>query len=194
MGSDGTFTNQIREQLFRESNQPFGMDLMALNVQRGRDHGLASYSEMLKICQISRAASWNDLLAVMDSGAINRLKSVYDSVQDVDLFVGGALERNAPNAQVGPTWICIIGDTFARLQRGDRFYYELGGQGTSFSQGQLAEIRRVSLARILCDNSEHVDNIQPLAMFQESGRNHRTSCQDTSAIPRLNLQAWRQTF
>ena len=51
---------------------------------------------------------------------VEKFASVYDDVDDIDLFVGGTAETTLSNALIGPTFKCIIGDQFQRLKNGDR--------------------------------------------------------------------------
>ena len=37
------------------------MDLVALNTQRGRDHGLPGYIYYRRLCQVGRVSSFDDL-------------------------------------------------------------------------------------------------------------------------------------
>lgn len=67
---------------------------------------------------------------------ITRLARLYGSVDEVDLYIGGVSEKPLKDALVGPTFVCIIGDQFSRLRRGDRFFYEEGGHPSSFDQGE----------------------------------------------------------
>ena len=115
------------------------------------------------------------------------------SVDDVDLYVGGFLETAHADSILGPTFKCIIGDQFARLKLGDRFFYDLGRDPKSrFSSEQLQEIRKTSMARVLCDNTESLRSIQPLAfkLSGSSSTNALESCRSRN-IPSMNLRAWR---
>lgn len=40
---------------------------MALNVQRGRDHGLPPYNEWRQVCGYEKARTWKDLEEYMDA-------------------------------------------------------------------------------------------------------------------------------
>ncbi|XP_065211575.1 peroxidase-like [Planococcus citri] len=186
--ADRFFSREITDHLF-QGNLNFGLDLVSLNLQRGRDHGLPPYNDWREVCGLDRAKSWNDLEDMMDVETIERLASLYDSVDEVDLYVGGVSEKPAAGALLGPTFVCLIGDQFSRLRRGDRFFYEEGGQLSSFSEAQLRELRKASLARILCDNSDNLVVMQPLAFFKPSLLNQRVPC-DSQAIPRVDLRAW----
>jgi hypothetical protein len=56
------------------------MDLAALNIQRGRDHGLAPYNAWREPCGLQPLTDWSDLLQVMSVETQRKLKHVYRSV------------------------------------------------------------------------------------------------------------------
>ena len=62
---------------------------------------------------------------------------MYQSVEDIDPYVGMFLENPAPGALVGKTFLCIIGDQFARLKLGDRYFYDLKNQAGSFTLSMM---------------------------------------------------------
>ncbi|XP_054263241.1 peroxidase-like [Macrosteles quadrilineatus] len=188
---DRFFTNEVTDHLF-QGDLDLGLDLFALNIQRGRDHGLPPYNDWREVCGMPKARSWQDLVDVMDPQSINRLAAVYPSVDEVDLFAGAVAERPVEGAMLGPTFVCLVGDQFSRLRRGDRFFYEEANQPSSFTQAQLEQLRKASLARILCDNSDNIALIQPLAFVQPSFLNQRVACSSDVEVPRVELHPWTQ--
>ena len=68
--------------------------------------------------------------------SVETLRRVYRSVDDIDFFVGGMAEKPVSGGLLGWTFLCVVGDQFARLKKGDRYFYDLGGQPGSFSEGQ----------------------------------------------------------
>lgn len=86
---DQFITGEVTNHLFEDRKIPFsGIDLIALNVQRARDHGIPSYNNYRALCNLKRAANWEDLQREIPPEVINRLKRIYPSVDDIDLFPG----------------------------------------------------------------------------------------------------------
>ena len=64
MVRSNTYTNlyfQIKNHLFEQKHNRVGLDLVALNIQRGRDHGLPGYIEYRRKCLVGQAHSFDDL-------------------------------------------------------------------------------------------------------------------------------------
>lgn len=85
-----------------------------------------------------------------------KLSRVFAHPDDLDLWIGGLLESAQGNALLGPTFADIVADQFSKLQRGDRYFYELGPEINPgfLTPDQLQEIRSTSMARVLCDNAD----------------------------------------
>jgi len=190
---DNIFSDQVTNHLFQGKNKSFGMDLVALNIQRGRDHGLPGYNAFRELCGLTRVKEFSYLKDLIPEKIVERLQLIYDDVDDIDLFIGGVSEVPAPGGLLGPTFRCIVGDQFARLQRGDRFYYDSSSNPGKFSEEQLAEVRKSSLARIHCDNGDHVKLMQPLAFRKPSQINPLVPC-DAISIPQLSLYPWKEGY
>jgi hypothetical protein len=99
-----------------------GMDLASLNIQRGRDHGLADYNTVRAAYGLPRVTSFAQITP--DVSLQHQLQSVYGGVNNIDLWVGGLAENHLPGSSVGPTFARIIGDQFSRLRDGDRLWYQ----------------------------------------------------------------------
>ena len=169
---------------------------------------MIGYNAYREICSVGKARDWSDLKDYIPQKYIDKLKKTYRDIEDIDLFVGGFLEEPHLDSILGPVFKCIIGDTFARLKYGDRFFYDLGNEVRSnvveregvmktvrFSPSQLQEIRQVSMARIICDNTEALAEVQPQAFRKPSSPetpsiNKLRPC-NSRDIPRVNLNAFK---
>ncbi len=176
------FLNRVlTSQLFTESPDKLGMDLASLNIQRARDHGLPSYRQWQKFC----SKLFPDIRASFrDQRTINVLKEVYGAKgfkEGIDLWVGGLAEKRLPGAHIGPTFACILGLTFSRLRDGDRFWYQ---NPYVFSSRQKWELKKTSLAKVVCTNGDNIPEIQK-NIFLPSVK--REKCQ---SLPEINLWYW----
>ena len=160
---DNIFTDQLTNHLFQAKNHSFGMDLVALNIQRGRDHGLPGYNAFRELCGLKRVENFDYFSDYIPEKIVERFKLIFEHVDDVDFFIGGISEVPVHGALLGPTFQCIIGDQFKRLQHGDRFYYDNIASPGKFSEDQLVEVRKANLARVHCDNGDNIKLMQPLA-------------------------------
>ncbi|KAK7084497.1 hypothetical protein SK128_008778 [Halocaridina rubra] len=120
---DAYFTDQITNYLFKGDGK-FGLDLVALNVQRGRDHGIPGYNTWRELCELPKASSFSDLAGEIEAETLQSLQNIYRHVDDIDLFIGGLSERPLTGGLLGPTLTCIITDQFYRIKKGDRYWFE----------------------------------------------------------------------
>jgi peroxidase len=151
-----------------------GLDLVSLNIQRGRDHGLVGYNSWREHCGLKRVSTFKQLQGDIDDDSLQNIQSVYRNVEDIDLYTGALSEKPINGSILGPTLTCLILDQFIRVKYGDRFWYE---NPNSFSMQQLSEIRKSSLARIICDNSDNIESVQPLVMEKIIDDNQLVPCE-----------------
>merc|ERR1711937_653335 len=103
---------------------------MSINIQRGSSRGIPGYNRYRTMCACGKFKEVTSFDELSGEGGfhtrenVRKVKSLYDDVDDIDLFVGGILETPDADAVLGPTFKCIVGDQFRRLKQGDRFWYE----------------------------------------------------------------------
>lgn len=166
------------------------MDLASINIQRGRDHGLPPYTAWRSTCGLSKIENWDDFGRVTSSSAALKFREVYSALEDVDLFSAGLAEKPVRGGLIGPTFACIIAQQFRNLRKGDRFWFENPNTETRFTIAQLRQLKRVTLARIICDTMESIETIQPFVFLTpDTLRNSRVPC-GSQIIGHLNLREW----
>lgn len=57
---------------------------------------------------------------------------------------------------------------------------------------QLREIKKASMARLICDNTDGVEYVQKKAFEMESQENPKHIYSDYEAIPFVDLTAWKR--
>jgi peroxidase len=117
---DARMVDDVRNFLFGDPRMG-GFDLAALNIQRGRDHGLPSYNEVRGQLGLARAVGFSDVSSDPDVQA--RLARAYDTVDDVDVWVGGLAEDPLPGAHLGELFGVVVKRQFEALRDGDRYWY-----------------------------------------------------------------------
>lgn len=81
-------------------------------------------------------------------------------MQDIDLFTGGLLEKALPGGLVGATFGKIIGLQFHNLRKCDRYWHENSDYKVRFTEEQLCEIRKFTFAKLLCDSTSDIEELQ----------------------------------
>ncbi|KAJ7374149.1 hypothetical protein OS493_009487 [Desmophyllum pertusum] len=188
---DRFFAPAVRENLVTAEPSGHGIvgDLSAINIQRGRDHGLPPYNQFRQLCGLGLAASIDDFTNI-NARQRQRLRVAYnDKVNDVDLYAGGISETPLPGSILGATFACILAKGFQNLRVGDRFWYERNDSYTGFAMGQLNAIRDATLARVLCDNSDGILKITPSVFREMSAANNLTDCYSLKVV---NLNEWKE--
>ncbi|XP_075148302.1 peroxidase-like [Haematobia irritans] len=187
--ADDNLDKEIKYYLDRNGVEQFGVDLKAVDIQRGRDFALASYNDYREYCGLRRAYRWSGFGMEISFEKISLLRKFYDSPDDVDLNIGGSLEQHLPNSIFGPTFHCIMTKQFLKTRTSDRFFFEHSDERSGFTPAQLAEIRKVSTAGLFCANSLNLKCIQPNVFVFPDEINGLVPCK---SIPQLNLRLWQE--
>lgn len=148
--------DSLRNFLFGAPGQG-GLDLASLNIQRGRDHGLADYNAVREAYGLPRVESFDQITS--DPEMQLTLSDLYGTVDNIDLWVGGLAEDHVQGGSIGETFGVIIADQFERLRDGDRLWYE-----NVFSGRELRQIEQTTLSDIIQRNT-NVGNLQDNVFF-----------------------------
>jgi len=158
---DTKVVDDVRNFLFGKPGQG-GFDLASLNIQRGRDHGLADYNTVRVAYGLPYITSFSQITS--DPAIQSSLASAYGSVDNIDLWIGGLAEDHLPNSSMGATFTAILVDQFTRLRDGDRFWYQ-----ASLSPHLLQDIQETSLADIIHRNTK-LTKLQADVFFFKEGK------------------------
>ena len=147
---DGLIVDSVRNFVLPNGS---GFDLPGLNMQRGRDHGLPRFNQVRLDYGLPAFTAFSQITS--DTSMQAKLASAYNTVDDIDAWVGLLVETHQSNAAVGPTLIAILKDQFERLRDGDRFWYE-----AYLDPDTLATVKHTELSDIIGRNTTITTEIQ----------------------------------
>ncbi|KAI3371209.1 hypothetical protein L3Q82_023837 [Scortum barcoo] len=145
-------------------------DLVAMTIQRGRDFGLRSYTEVRKALDLPPINTFEDINPELNSTNPKLLHDVAElyngDISKLELFPGGLLESlDSP----GPVFSAIILDQFERIRNGDRFWFE-NKQNGLFTDEEIQMIRNVTFHDVLIAvTSAERSDIQNNVFFWQDG-------------------------
>ncbi|KAK7892110.1 hypothetical protein WMY93_024073 [Mugilogobius chulae] len=178
---------ELTERLF-QAQGGIPLDLAALNLQRGRDHGLPGYGAWRHFCGLSVPNTTSELADILGNYTLaEKFQVLYGTPRNIDVWVGAISEPALPGGRVGPLLSCLLGRQFRTLRDGDRFWWERKGV---FSSSQRKQLHSVSLSRIICDNS-HITSV-PLDPFSRTESLEDLLPCSHPLIPHLDLSPWKE--
>jgi peroxidase len=127
---------------------PDGIDLAAINIQRGHDMGLGTLNQTREALGLAPYTSFDQLSS--DPATAAAFEKAYGDINAVDLWAGGLAEDHSPGAVIGPTFGRIIADQFTALRDGDRYYFE----NQNFDRQTLNEIKNTTLSDLILRNTD----------------------------------------
>lgn len=148
---DPMIIDDVRNFLFGQPGQG-GFDLASINIERGRDHALSGYNDTREALGLARIESFDD--PIFRDGYGEKLAEVYDSVDDIDLWVAGLAEVENGDSMVGETFQSIMVDQFTRIRDADPYWYQRIYDGQ-----ELRELECTTLSDIISRNTD-VTNLQ----------------------------------
>lgn len=157
---DNRLVDDVRNYLFGPPGAG-GFDLAALNIQRGRDHGLSDYNATRVAYGLAPVTSFAEITS--DPELQQALAEAYGDVDNVDLWVGGLAEDHVSGGSVGPLFRAILVDQFTRLRDGDRFWYERELTGRD-----LRMVRQTTLADVIRRNTTTTNLQDDVFFFYDS--------------------------
>ena len=125
-----------------------GMDLAAINLQRGRDLGLGTLNETRIALGLTPYTSFAQITS--DATTAAALQAAYGDVNQVELWIGGLAENHLSGAMVGQTFDVIIAQQFTNLRDGDRFWY----QNQGFDPATMRAIESTTLSSVILKNTD----------------------------------------
>lgn len=146
---DSRIVDDVRNFLFGPPGAG-GLDLAAININRGRDRGLPTLNAIRQAYGLAPYFFLEQINS--DFNVYTQLFQAYfGDINKVDPWIGMLAEARAENELFGPTIIAIMNAQFQSLRDGDRFFYL---NDPVLTDEQKQEIHTTSLRDIIMHNTD----------------------------------------
>ncbi len=136
-------------------------DLIADDIQRGRDEGDPTYNQMR--VQLGERPVTSFAQITSNTQLQSELQQIYGNVSNVELFVGLMAENHLPGSSLGPTEQAILAEQFAALRDGDRYFYM-----NADSPALVNQLNNTTLAQIIERNTTLTNLQSDVFLFHAS--------------------------
>ena len=180
MKNDEFISEGVASLLITSPTSIIATDLVALNIQRGRDHALPPYRRWEDLC----IRKFGIRPSFTEPSTVAKFKELYGDYgfrHGMDLWLAGLAEKHLDGSNVGPTFACLLAETFKAIRDGDRFWWE---KPWVFTMSQRSTLSKVTLSQVICESSDGIEHIQPKAFTISQDR---IKC---SLLPKLDLSKW----
>jgi hypothetical protein len=179
--NDVYYGENLRNQLFGHPGAG-GMDLCAIDIQRGRDHGVPDYATIREAFGLSEITNYSQITS--DVVVADNLELAYGSENPghIDPLIGMLAEDHLPDSALGETMDALIRDQFIRLRDGDPFYYENDPE----LEGIESDLSSTRLSHIILQNTD-IESLQCNVFFAEYNLN-ALDCYMPNAVEEPQLE------
>jgi len=145
---DGKIVEDLRSFLFGPPTASNLLDLAALNIKRGRDHGISGYNDVREAYGLNRLELFSEITS--DISVQTKLSTLYTHPDNIDPWIGAILEDHVKGGSVGILIYSILKEQFQRIRDGDRFWFENDG---TLSDKEKNEMKTTTLSHIINRNT-----------------------------------------
>lgn len=149
---DVYIVEELRSRLFGPHAPGIVLDLAAINIQRGRDHGLPDYNTVRMAYGLASKPTIDSITSDVEVRA--RLKAAYGvtaTPDDIDPWIGALAEEHVDSdTAVGELLLTALREQFLRLRDGDRFWFEIDA---SMPEWRKQEVRKTKLSHVIVRNT-----------------------------------------
>ncbi len=149
--------HDLRNSMFGEPGFG-GMDMCAIDMQRGRDHGLPDYNSIRASLGFDKISNWSEISN--DAEVIERMNIAYPDINNADPIMGMYAEQHLEGSSLGESMHALILDQYLRLRDADPLFYQNDPEMIPY----LDMVNQSTLAEIILRNSE-INLIQCEIMF-----------------------------